>query len=75
VTQMNDMGIAPHVVEACVNHVSGSAKAGVAGVYNRAEYLKERTAALNAWAAKVESLTGDSPSGADSNVVPMSASA
>ncbi|MBT6311372.1 MAG: site-specific integrase [Rhodospirillaceae bacterium] len=74
VTQMNDMGIAPHVVEACVNHVSGSAKAGVAGVYNRAEYLKERTAALNAWAAKVEGLTGNPPE-AESNVVPLSASA
>lgn len=73
VTQMNDMGIAPHVVEACVNHVSGSAKAGVAGVYNRAEYLKERTTALNAWAAKVASLTGNSPH-AESNVVPLSAS-
>ena len=74
VTQMNDMGIAPHVVEACVNHVSGSAKAGVAGVYNRAEYLKERTTALNAWAAKIGSLTGN-PLESETNVVPLSASA
>ena len=35
---MNELGIAPHVVEAVVNHVSGRAKAGVAGVYNRAVY-------------------------------------
>ena len=41
--------IAPHVIEATVNHASGS-KAGVAGIYNRAEYLDERRAALNAWA-------------------------
>ena len=33
---MNErLSIPPHVVEAVVNHVSGSAKASVAGVYNR----------------------------------------
>ena len=37
VTGMNDdLGIWPHVVEAVVNHVTGAAKRGVAGVYNRA---------------------------------------
>jgi integrase len=50
-TAMNDeLGIAPHVVEAVINHISGEAKKGVAGTYNRAQYLKERTAALQAWA-------------------------
>jgi integrase len=49
VTGMNDLGIAPHVIEAVVNHIGGH-KAGVAGVYNRAEYLTERTNALQAWA-------------------------
>ena len=34
---MAEIGIAPHIVEACLNHVSG-AKAGVAGTYNRAAY-------------------------------------
>jgi len=33
-----------------VNHISGSAKAGVAGVYNRALYLDERRIALEQWA-------------------------
>ncbi|UDL88110.1 site-specific integrase [Mesorhizobium sp. PAMC28654] len=56
VTGMNEMGIAPHVVEAVVNHISGAAKAGVAGVYNRALYLPERRAALNAWAHHVAAL-------------------
>ncbi|RWH07133.1 MAG: site-specific integrase [Mesorhizobium sp.] len=56
VTGMNELGIAPHVVEAVVNHVSGAAKAGVAGVYNRARYLPERRAALNVWAARVAAL-------------------
>ena len=51
VTGMNDdLGIWPHVVEAVVNHVTGAAKRGVAGVYNRAEYLKERRRALERWA-------------------------
>ena len=30
-----DLGVEPHVIEALVNHVGGSARAGVAGVYNR----------------------------------------
>jgi integrase len=42
--------IAPHVIEVAVNHVSGS-RSGVAGTYNKAEYLDERRAALDAWAA------------------------
>ena len=41
----DDLGIQPHVIEAILNHVSGH-KAGVAGIYNRASYLREKTAAL-----------------------------
>ncbi|MGF1609125.1 MAG: tyrosine-type recombinase/integrase, partial [Kiloniellales bacterium] len=42
VTRMNEaLAVPPHVVEACVNHVSGS-KAGVAGTYNRATYMPQR---------------------------------
>ncbi len=43
------LSIPPHVVEAVLNHVSGS-KAGVAGVYNKAMYLKEKREALNKYA-------------------------
>jgi integrase len=51
VTAMNEkLGVAPHVVEAVVNHMSGLAKAGIAGVCNRALYLDERRAALSGWA-------------------------
>lgn len=58
VTMMNEhLEIPPHVVEACVNHISGSAKAGVAGVYNRAIYLRERREAFNAWGEFVVRLT------------------
>jgi integrase len=50
-TAMNDeLAVAPHVVEAVINHISGEAKRGVAGTYNRAKYLAERTRALQAWA-------------------------
>ena len=58
VTGMNDIGIAPHVVEAVVNHITGAAKAGVAGVYNLSKYRPEKKAALERWAAHVESVVG-----------------
>ncbi|RCL04002.1 MAG: hypothetical protein JSC189_000039 [Candidatus Tokpelaia sp. JSC189] len=38
-TGMASLGIAPHVVEAVLNHVSG-AMAGVAGVYNQSRILR-----------------------------------
>jgi integrase len=59
-TGMAEIGIAPHIVEACLNHVSG-ARAGVAGVYNRAAYLPEKKAALERWAAHIEGLVTDAP--------------
>jgi hypothetical protein len=40
-----------------VNHVSGPAKRGIAGVYNRAIYLEDRRRALEVWAAFVLSAT------------------
>ena len=54
VTVMNErLAVTPHVVEAVVNHISGPAKRGVAGIYNRALYLKERRDALSRWAVYV----------------------
>lgn len=58
VTLMAEMGISPHVVEAVVNHISG-AKAGVAGVYNRATYAAEKRLALQAWADKVDAIVSN----------------
>ena len=57
VTKMADLGVLPHVVEAIVNHVSGH-KGGVAGIYNRAVYMPERTAALELWAERVSTIVG-----------------
>lgn len=57
-TGMAEIGVAPHIVEACLNHVSG-AKAGVAGIYNRAVYANEKREALVRWAAHLLTLTGE----------------
>ncbi|MBR1296660.1 site-specific integrase [Bradyrhizobium sp. AUGA SZCCT0042] len=65
-TGMAEIGIAPHIVEAALNHISG-AKAGVAGVYNRAQYAAEKKAALERWAQHVQGLACGEPS----NVVDM----
>jgi integrase len=54
------LGIQPHIVEAILNHVSGH-KVGVAGVYNLASYLPEKTAALQRWAAHVEGMVEGRP--------------
>ena len=59
-TGMAEIGIAPHIVEAALNHISG-AKAGVAGTYNRAAYAPEKRAALERWAAHVQRLVSDWP--------------
>jgi integrase len=48
-TRMAELGVQPHIVEAVLNHVSGH-KGGVAGIYNRATYDKEKREALNLWA-------------------------
>jgi integrase len=57
-TLMNDrLGVLPHVVEAILNHVSGH-KGGVAGIYNRAQYMRERTEALRLWADYLMSIVG-----------------
>jgi len=46
------------VVEAVLNHKSGSTS-GLAGVYNRAKYTKQKAAALQAWANLIYRMTGE----------------
>jgi integrase len=66
-TLMNDrLGVLPHVVEAILNHISG-AKSGVAGVYNKALYLRERAEALNLWADHLAWIV----EGHENNVTPL----
>jgi integrase len=54
-TRMADLGIAPHVIEAVLNHQSGH-RAGVAGTYNRSRYEREVRSALALWADHVRAL-------------------
>ncbi len=49
---------APHVIEAVLNHRSGTIS-GVAAVYNRYSYLDEKRLALEAWAQHVQGLAAD----------------
>jgi integrase len=64
---MAEIGIAPHVIEKVLNHSTGQIS-GVAAVYNRHTYLREKTDALNAWARALEAIVH----AGDSNVVEMS---
>jgi integrase len=66
-TGMAELGVFPHIVEACLNHVSGH-KAGIAGTYNVAQYAAEKKAALERWGAHLEGLLA----GRSANVVPLS---
>lgn len=64
---MAGIGFPPHVVEAVLNHKSGTIK-GVAAVYNRYSYATEKRQALDAWARQLEAII----SGAEaSNVVEL----
>jgi integrase len=65
-TRMAEIGVQPHIVEAVLNHVSGH-RAGVAGIYNRATYDKEKREALNLWAAHLLALI----EGKQPTVVPL----
>lgn len=65
-TRLGDLDIDPHVVEAVLNHVSGS-KGGVAGVYNKNTYARQKQIALDRWGEFVTALAKGEPN----NVVPM----
>jgi hypothetical protein len=65
---MAQLGIAPHVLDRVLNHVSGTIR-GVAAVYNRFTYKAERQAALDAWGRYLEGLVY--PERARRNVVDL----
>ena len=66
-TGMQRLGVRFEVVEAILNHVSGS-RSGVAGIYQRHNWAPEKKAALQAWSDHIERLL----SGADkTNVVQL----
>lgn len=64
-SRMGDLGVAPHIVEKCLNHALG----GILRVYQHQEYLPERRAAFERWGAELARLSaGDS---APANVLPL----
>jgi integrase len=52
---MASLKIAPHVVEAVLNHKNGVIK-GVSAIYNRYSYAAEKRAALEAWARRLNEI-------------------
>ena len=60
------IGIAPHIVESLLNHISGF-RAGVAGTYNRNKYRPEVRVALDRWADHLTAIV----EGRTAKVVPL----
>lgn len=58
-TGLQRLGVRFEVTEAILNHISG-ARGGVAGVYQRHHWIKEKRAALEAWSGHLESLSSGS---------------
>jgi integrase len=67
-TQLGELGVQPHHIEAILNHYSNhysksaalnlpGHRSGVAGVYQRAKYADEMRAALQRWADHVDKIT------------------
>lgn len=56
-TRMNDLGVAPHVVEKILNHTMQ----GVMAIYNRAEYAEEREKAMILWGKELAKIVRAKP--------------
>ncbi|WOJ03421.1 tyrosine-type recombinase/integrase [Citrobacter koseri] len=54
-THMNNMGIAPHIVEQLLGH----SMPGVMAIYNRSQYLPEKLDALNKWCGRLDLLANE----------------
>ncbi len=60
-TGMQRLGVRLEVVEAVLNHTSGT-RAGIVGIYQRHDWAAEKRAALDAWARHVAAVTtGEAP--------------
>lgn len=53
-TRLNDLGVQPHIVEHLLGHTVG----GVAGIYNRSQYLVEKEKALEVWLYSLSNQSG-----------------
>ncbi|OTA17462.1 integrase [Xenorhabdus vietnamensis] len=54
-TKLNNLGVAPHVVEQLIGH----ALPGVMAIYNKSQYLPEKLDALNKWCERLDVLAGN----------------
>ena len=54
------LGILPHIVERALAHIGH--QSGIAGKYNRADYIAEKRRALEHWAAYVDAVVSGVPS-------------
>ncbi|WP_414618504.1 tyrosine-type recombinase/integrase [Serratia liquefaciens] len=52
-TKLNDLGVAPHVVEQLLGHTMP----GVMAVYNLSQYMPEKLVALNMWCERLEHIS------------------
>jgi integrase len=59
---MGKLGVAPHIIEAVLNHRTGVIR-GVARVYNRHAYGKEKRAALDVWSKHIVQIVCVRPAG------------
>jgi integrase len=57
-TRLAELGVAPHIIERLLNHVSGTIS-GITAVYNRARYEKECRDAIQLWEAHLTKLFAD----------------
>jgi integrase len=73
-TGMEDAGIATHIVETALNHVSG-AKAGIVGVYQRAEHREAVRRAFELWERRVLAIVSGGDAGNSANVIPFAKAA
>jgi integrase len=54
-TGMAALSVPPHIVELVLNHQSGTL-GGIAGIYNRFQYLEERRQALERWSEHLDAV-------------------
>ncbi|WP_161783170.1 MULTISPECIES: tyrosine-type recombinase/integrase [Shewanella] len=52
-TGLADLGVMPHVIESQLGHVLK----GVAGIYNRSDYLVEKEAAMERWLERLDAIS------------------
>jgi integrase len=55
---LQKLGVAPHVIDRCINHRSGVVK-GVTAIYQRHEYTAEVRAAVELWSRHIKGLVFD----------------